>query len=457
MSDLFLSESPKRSPSSPLQLEDGSRVAVIGGGPAGSFFSYFLLELAERLDLKLNVDLYEPRDFALAGPPGCNMCGGVISETLVQNLAIEGVYLHPQVVERGLDSYRLHTNTGSVNITAPDFERRIAAVFRGSGPRDHLDETVYSFDRYSFLAAQEKGATAIRKRVDTVAFVDGRPQISLRGGETHSYDLLVVSAGINTPILKSLQEALPQFQPPSAVKTYICEYAFGADIIEQYLGNSFHAFLLDIPHLEFAAIIPKGHYATVCLLGTKIDSELIQTFLNAPEVKAMMPPGWDPQQVSCQCSPKINVRLEGQPYADRLLVIGDSGVSRLYKDGMGAAYRMAKVAASTAILQGISEQDFRQHFWPACQRMAHDNSYGRMVFFVTSLIQKLHFAQGAVVRMVAAEQRSPNGSRTMSTVLWDMFTGSAPYTDIFLRTLNPLFLLRFLGHLTASAFTPHKS
>lgn len=28
---------------STLELDDGSRVAVIGGGPAGSFFTYFLL------------------------------------------------------------------------------------------------------------------------------------------------------------------------------------------------------------------------------------------------------------------------------------------------------------------------------------------------------------------------------------------------------------------------------
>ena len=31
----------------------------------------------------------------------------------------------------------------------------------------------------------------------------------------------------------------------------------------------------------------------------------------------------------------------------------------------------------------------------------------------------------------------------MSTVLWDMFTGSAPYRDVFLRTLDPRFLSRF--------------
>tara|TARA_B100000315_G_scaffold119829_1_gene109746 strand:+ start:301 stop:537 length:237 start_codon:yes stop_codon:yes gene_type:complete len=35
-------------------LRDGARVAVVGGGPAGSFFSYFLLDMADRVGLNLD-------------------------------------------------------------------------------------------------------------------------------------------------------------------------------------------------------------------------------------------------------------------------------------------------------------------------------------------------------------------------------------------------------------------
>ena len=41
-----------------LHLVDGSRVAVIGGGPAGSLVSYFLLEMAERSSLELDVEIF---------------------------------------------------------------------------------------------------------------------------------------------------------------------------------------------------------------------------------------------------------------------------------------------------------------------------------------------------------------------------------------------------------------
>ena len=101
---------------SDLKLDDGSRIAVIGGGPAGSFFSYFLLAMTERMGLDVHVDIYESRDFANSGPTGCNMCGGIISESLVQALAAEGIDLPPTVVQRGIDSYFLHMDVGSVQI-----------------------------------------------------------------------------------------------------------------------------------------------------------------------------------------------------------------------------------------------------------------------------------------------------------------------------------------------------
>ena len=45
--------------------------------------------------------------------------------------------------------------------------------------------------------------------------------------------------------------------------------------------------------------------------------------------------------------------------------------------------------------------------------------------------------------MVAAEQLSRGAPRRMSGVLWDVFTGSAPYGDVFRRTLHPMFLAHF--------------
>jgi len=118
-----------------MELSDGSRIGVAGGGPAGTLTSYFLLDIAERVGLELELDIYEARDFSQSGPAGCNMCGGIISESLVQMLATEGINLPPSVVQRGIDSYVLHADAGEVHIRTPLEEKRIAALHRGSGPK----------------------------------------------------------------------------------------------------------------------------------------------------------------------------------------------------------------------------------------------------------------------------------------------------------------------------------
>ncbi|MFQ6102445.1 MAG: cyclic nucleotide-binding domain-containing protein [Anaerolineae bacterium] len=430
-------------PKQTLQLNDGSQVAVIGGGPAGSFFGYFLLDMAGRLGLDIRVDIYEPRDFSRPGPPGCNMCGGIVSESLVQMLAAEGINLPPTVVQRGIESYTLHMDIGSVRIETPLHEKRIGAVYRGAGPRDLKEARWGSLDGHLQSLAVDKGVHVIRERVSEVAWNEGRPQVNTRGGSPRTYDLLGVTVGVNSAALKLFQGLGLDYQPPHTTKTFIREYYLGAETIARVLGSSMHVFLLDIPRLEFAAIIPKGDYVTVCLLGEEIDKELFQAFLNAPEVKEAMPPDWNLDQFACQCSPRMNVRGAMQPFGDRIVFIGDSGVTRLYKDGIGAAYRTAKAAASTAIFQGISAADFERHYWPACKTIETDNTIGKLIFFIADQIKQRRFARRALLRMVVGEQKKAGRLRRMSMIQWDMYTGSASYRDIFLRTLHPAFWLRF--------------
>jgi flavin-dependent dehydrogenase len=434
----------------PLQLESGSRVAVVGSGPAGSFFSYFLLGMAERMGLELRVDIYDPRPFAGVAPLGCNMCGGIVSESLVQMLAAEGIILPPKVIQRGIDSYVLHMDVGSVRIDTPLHEMRIGAVHRGAGPRDAKNLRWDSFDGYLQRLAMERGAQVFPKRVDTLDWDDGRPRVE----DPQTYDLLAVAVGVNSSLPKLAEGLGLSFEAPRTTKTFIREYFLGEETIDSLLGSSMHVFLLNIPRLEFAAIIPKGDYATICLLGEDIDTALVEAFMNSAEVKACLPPDFQFEQRSCQCSPKINVSGAEPAFADRVLFIGDSGTTRLYKDGIGAAYRTAKAAATAAVFQGISAEAFRKHFWPTCATIRADNRIGRVTFAVTRQIQKRKIARRAMLRMTADEQARDGSRRRMSQVLWDMFTGSAPYRDIFMRSLHPAFLGRLTWDLVVSTVTP---
>ena len=433
-----------------LGLDSGSRVAVIGGGPAGSFFSYFLMEIARRVGIDINVDVYESRDFSRPGPPGCNMCGGIVSESLVQTLAAEGINLPSTVVQRGIDSYQLHMDVGSVRIETPLCEMRIAAVHRGSGPRDVEGSKWISFDGYLQRLVLEKGAHLVRGRVDEVNCRGGRPEIKVRGGPVQDYDLLVVAVGVNSGTLRLFEKLELGYKLPHTTKTFISEYYLGEEAIARALGNSMHVFLLDIPRLEFAAIIPKGDYVTVCLLGNDIDSSLVKSFLDSPEVKQCFPPCWQSDRSSCQCWPSMNVQGAVTPFAERVVFIGDCGVTRLYKDGIGAAYRTAKAAATTAIFRGVSASSFRKYYWPICHSIGSDNTLGKLSFGAVRKVRKARFARRAILRMSTMEQQREPRCRRMSMVLWDMFTGSAPYKNILLRMLNPGFLSRFLWSIVVS-------
>ncbi len=435
-----------------MKLTNNARVGVIGGGPSGSMAGFFLIELAQRIGLNLFVDIYESRDYGRYGPAGCNMCAGVVSESLVQTLAAEGIELPPLVVQRGIDAYILHTSDlEPVSIPTPAEELRIATVYRGSGPKaPSEDQDWASFDDYLLRLAEKKGARILPHRVTGLSWDQGRPRVSSRKQPGRTYDFLIGAVGVNSPTLKQFSDLGFSFLPPPVSKGFVSEIYLGVDRVKKYLGSAMHVFLLDIPRLKFAAIIPKVEFATVCLLGENIDKTLVDRFMNAPEVKSCFPPDleWcfggkscDVGQ-SCQCAPKLNIGPAVNPYGDRVILVGDSAISRLYKDGIGAAYITAKSCAVAALFFGISKRHLEEYYAPIVRNMAQDNRIGILIFFITTFYQKIRFLRRGMVRMVLAEKRLPGSRRRMSRVLWDTFTGSASYRQILLRALHPFFFLR---------------
>ena len=56
--------------------------------------------------------------------------------------------------------------------------------------------------------------------------------------------------------------------------------------------------------------------------------------------------------------------------------------------------------------------------------------------------------------MTIKEQQQAEGARRMSTVLWDLFSGSASYTNVFARTLHPAYIAGLLWNLGAGNVAP---
>jgi hypothetical protein len=215
----------------------------------------------------------------------------------------------------------------------------------------------------------------------------------------------------------------------------------GKELVDEYFGHSMHVFLLNLPKIKFGALIPKGHFVTLVLLGSDINKDIVDRFLQAEPVKKCFPPDVDLKKIDfCHCYPYINVKGAQLEFDDRVVLVGDSSSSKLYKNGIGAAYLTAKAAANTAIFHGISNSDFKKHFQPVCRNLNFDNGIGKFIFAITTIIQKSSILKGAMLKLVIKEQTKDREKRYLSAMLWDTFTGSAPYKGIFISTFNPVLI-----------------
>ena len=434
-----------------MELADHARIAVIGGGPAGSFSAYFLLDFAARIGLEdVQVDVYEHKEFACIGAKGCNHCGGLISETMLQNLSMEGIVVPSAVILNSIDAYRLHTQDGEVVIQLPLEQMRIATVYRGGGPQPYdpvrEEPAQASFDDYLLQLACARGARLIPERVTKLTWQQQRPQVETKTGTTNTYDLLVGAVGVNGTGLKLFEELGFGYTPPQITRAYISEFYLGQENVARHIRGAMNVFLLDIPGLKFAALIPKGGYVTLCMQG-EISDTLLQAFLTHPAVRKCFPPAWEPPRKMCHCTPRCNIGDPSRYFTDRVVLVGDCGVSRLYKDGIGAAYLTARACAATSVFFGISAKDFQEHYLPTCNRLKHDNQLGHIVFEMIALPKKIAFLRDAILAMTKREQVRHGARRPMSTFLWNTFTGSATYTRILSEAAHPQFVLRFLWEL----------
>nr|WP_321356704.1 hypothetical protein [uncultured Draconibacterium sp.] len=435
-----------------FNIASGSKIAVIGGGPAGSFFAYFALDFAEQRGINIQIDIYEAKNFQVAGPAGCNRCGGIVSESLVQALSTEGIVLPSNVIRRGIESYKLHMEQGATLIKTPLKEQKIASMFRGFGPlgSDNIDSV--SFDNYLLELCQKKGVNTIYEKVIGLERNESGVDVQTKTNSV-SYNLVVGSVGLNPRSFSMFKKITPAFIPPETTRTYICEFKLGNELINQYFRNSMHVFLLNLKNIKFGALIPKGQYVTLVLLGKQITGEIVDSFLNSEAVQRCFPKALDMDKITpCQCFPGINIKNARYAYSDRVVLIGDSASSKLYKNGIGAAYITAKAAAKTALFNGVSEANFKKYYQPECTRLDRDNAIGKFIFWVTTIIQRSSALKKGIFRMVVNEQEKVNDKRRMSSVLWDTFTGSAPYTDILKRVLHPATILLLLANTLNGIF-----
>jgi flavin-dependent dehydrogenase len=407
-----------------MKLIDGSRVVIVGGGPAGSFTALQLLWMSAEAHLDLDVMIIEARDFNRPGPGSCNKCAGILSSNLVQRMEQLGLTLPSEIIQSVIDTYILHFDTALLPLHAYNSSRRIISVYRGGGPRLGNQPLPLSFDGWLLNQAQERGARIIQSRVKAIR--SGLRPIVVTAHEEFEADLVVLASGVN--IRPTLDPAWGYLPPRTEIM------AQDEILLPHEMSNkSVHIFFENPTGLIFGALIPKGRYANLSLLGQGLPSDAVKIFLNAHGLKELIPEG---TTLLCGCNPRVTVSSARGFFADRMVVVGDAAITRLYKDGIGSAFVTAEAAAKTAILSGISRQDFMIGYQPVCQRIATDNSYGRLLFRLWSLTFHTPLLRKAWTQAILNEANPFVANHIHTRVLWGMFTGDESYRTLFWMSLS---------------------
>ncbi len=471
-----------------LQNED--RVAVVGGGPAGSFFAIHLLREAKRLGRNIEVVIIEKR-----GPTdpssddsqctGCNFCAGLISPRLSKTLEEHGLLVPEEIIQGRIDYVWIQGEWKNFRLRVPK-DMQMYSVFRGSLPGRRTGRPA-GFDGFLLREAVKEGARILHGEVQAISYTaSGMPSLTvktpsglrapeepgLKPGRRSSFvphaetsisldaSFVTFATGINAhcghdyrddPLITSVKQFNPAFAPGRSRKTLI----FELDVGEDYLERNLHRQVYFVEYgsnrlaLEHTALIPKGRFLTVAMIGKAIDKavlprdshEIVHDFLTWPQVDRILP-GIAAAPIICACIPRMAVTTAKSPFADRFAIIGDAAGSRLNKDGLFSAHATARQLAETVLTDGIDKQSLARGYGKAIHWLAADNRFGRRVFgisrvaFTRPLVSRIMYQAFATECKVRVEHNRP-----LSGVLWKIASGTADYREV-LRQMGGYGVLR---------------
>jgi flavin-dependent dehydrogenase len=462
-----------------MSLQNNDRVAIVGGGPAGSFFAIHLLREAKRLGRNIEVVIVEKRgptdpscdDFQCRG---CNFCAGLISPRLNKILEEHGLVVPAEIIQGRIEYVWIQGEWKNFRLRVPK-DMQMYSVFRGSLPGRRAGRPA-GFDGFLLAEAAKEGAHILYGEVQAISYTaSGMPRLmvktprglrppedpALESGRHSSFvppaetnfaldaSFVTVATGINAhcghdyrddPLITSVQRFNPAFAPGRSRQTLI----FELDVGEDYLQRNLHREIYFIEHsskrlaLEHTALIPKGRFLTVAMIGKGIDDavlprdsqQIVHAFLALPQIVRILP-GIAAVPITCACIPRMTVTTAKSPFADRFAVIGDAVGSRLNKDGLFSAYTTASLLAKTVLHDGIDKQALARGYDQAIQWLAADNRFGRMVFgisrvaFTGPLVSRIMYQAFATECKVRDER-----SRPLSGVLWKIASGTADYRNV---------------------------
>ena len=424
------------------------RVAVVGGGPAGTFFVWCLRRKAAERNFPLEVTIFEPKTFERRGAYHCNYCQGVISAGLLREMERIGLVIPRQVIQARIRSYSLVTLGGELSLPVPP-DQEIYTVFRGHGPVPEKEGAI-SFDQFLLDRAIEVGARKLGVLVKSVQVDTGRPgPVTLTDhlGNLYRADVLVGAFGANSKLGEQFRLLGFGYRHPATSSALQAEYRIGDGSGDNHATDEIKIFALGLYPIRFAVITPKRSHLTVSLIGEFLRYEHLERFMQHRLVREHLPEGIDLASSRCSCSPQMPISDGGELAGPHCLVIGDAAVSRYYKNGIESALRSAELAAEVLLSYGCRSQELlHEHYTRKIKEIfGLDNFLGRQLYNLHDRIYRLPALATSQLGIARGDfGLTGHSRRKLRWILWNMFTGDASYRRIFLNCLDPLLIFRIL-------------
>lgn len=430
------------------------RVAIIGGGPAGTACALRLRQGANGSGSDWEVVIFDRKVFLQFGPPGCNMCAGVINETVLQHLEELGVAVPAELIQRHIEGHYFETCWGGLSMPKEP-GATLYTVYRGLGPRSLGYDERRSFDQFLLQQAVERGAKHIQATVRTVqAPADRQAPWRVHYGEGHilEAEVVIVACGVNSALPACLEQAGWGYRAPVTMHACQAEIPLEATTVTRSF-REIKVFSLGLPRIWFGAMTPKREHVTVTVVGPHVKRVDLERFLQHPQVFRHFPPGCPMPAAHCSCHPHLPITAARGPVTDRGLVIGDAYISRYLKNGIESALYTGSLAAEAVLQNRLSRAELWHYYVRPCeQRYGWDNHYGRLLFGLHNLVSRSRWLTTARLQMLRQEAEEADWSAKPETqVLWHLFTGSAPYRTIFHQALRSSWSWRMVRALLATS------
>jgi len=446
-------------------LQDGATLAVVGGGPAGAFFAILAARKARALGKALDLVIIEKNSGARDSCPahiieGCNYCAGGISPNLFDILNQNGIHLPEEIIEGKAESVIVHGDWKSLELPVPK-GRTMLSVFRGTRPQNRPSR-YENFDAFLLDQAVNEGARLVCGEARDISYgTSGKPVVrygepSRPGGESKTIeaDFVAVASGVNQtpgmnlatdPFFRALKGALPGFRPPQVRRALICEMQAEEEALRHLKGEvHFVQYGSRDLRIEMSSLIPKGRWITIVLLGPSVDAAqasdrlaIIERFLELPHIKRLIPRGAR-LKPACLCFPNMTVKRARGFLGDRVALVGDIVVSRLYKDGIFSAYTTAEALSDCILNEGIGRSALMRGYAPFIRRFDRDNRFGEVVFTLSRLTFSRPVLSRIVYQAVLTELKSKaRKKRRLVNVLWKIAGGDDSYSKILWAMAQP--------------------